>query len=1503
MFDSTSARPLGILLAAILALWPALASGRVTPSCQPEGASAAPAFDPETGWLALPDGAGQVRLGVAPSGAVSVEVDGRAFAAEADAACYPPALAGASAASLRGVRWDSGGRLTLDGRYPRDLEIAGAGDFTLAGAAEAAGALTVRAGRLTLSGGLSASAVRLESAGFLELLPGATVEARSGADGGEVAVRARTLVNGGRLAADGRAGGRVCVEAGDVLQYGVLSAAGWGGGGGTLSVAYAGHYLETESAIADADGVAAGGRILVDGGATGATLASGRHIASGEMGGAVAFLGRDLRLVGARLAADGASRGGEVAIGGADPTAEIASALSPVPAASVHLGASTTISADARAGAGGRVYVGSQEDTDSYATLSARGVTGGRVEVSGAGRLVQAGAADAGVGGEAAIDPKNLTIDATNGAFPQFDLVGPAGGSANSPDRFGDSVVALSTGNVVVTAPGFDFGAPDTGAAFLFHGHTGALISALTGAAAFDYVGYSGVTALTGNGNYVVLSPIWSSGKGAATWGSSATGVSGLIGAINSLIGGSSDDGVGSDGVTALTNGNYVVRSSTFGGGEGAVTWGNGASGTVGTVSSANSLVGNSTTDRVGSLGAIALTNGNYVVDSPSWSGNRGAATWGSGTSGVAGKVDAANSLVGSIVGDEVGLGGATALPNGNYVVSSPSWNGRGAATWGNGSTAGPRTVGAVSASNSLVGPGFSDQISGGGVAALTNGNYVVRSPSWNGNRGAVTWGNGATGQSATGFDAVSTANSLVGSAANDYVGNGGVTALTNGNYVALSPNWNGNRGAAAWGNGTTGVTGTITFFDNGFKFRGLVGTNANDQVGSKGATALANGNYVVASPNWNGRGAATWGDGASGIRGAVSEAGSLVGGAGDAVGGAGVTALTNGNYVVGSPGWSFSRGAATWGNGASGTVGVVTATNSLVGSAISDRVGEGVTALTNGNYVVDSPFWNGGPINGTGAVTWGNGAAGTVGVVGAANSLVGATPGDLVGGSSTFLVPGGVTALPGGDFAVASPDWHNGGLAAAGAMTWGDGATGQSLTGFGPVSGQNSLVGHAMTTTLQLAIADPANGSFLARFHDEGPGRVTVGLPGPNQLTYSRGQAASPTIPPVAITRSLNGGAAVTLQASDDLTLTSPLAADNPAGNGGALTLQAGRGLLLNASISTGNGDLTLIANDRLVGGVVDAQRDPGAAVIAMAGGASLNAGTGTLTIEMRDGAGKTNAQAGAVTLGAVRAAGLSVSTPGTPVTFAGPLNGSGTVNAGTAAVSIQGTLSPGSSPGALAVTGNLAFASTATYVVELNGTAASQFDHVDVTGAVDLGGATLTVLPGFAPAGGDRFTIIGNDGADPVAGTFAGLPNGARLTAGGRAFVIRYDGGDGNDVVLVAAGAPSAVTGLASGVSGGAAALNGTVTANGLDTTVSFEYGTVSGAYASSVAAAPSPVTGTSPTAVSAALSGLTPGATYYYRVKATNAAGATFGAEQIFLAGVGVTGSEVFLPVLRR
>jgi sugar lactone lactonase YvrE len=103
-----------------------------------------------------------------------------------------------------------------------------------------------------------------------------------------------------------------------------------------------------------------------------------------------------------------------------------------------------------------------------------------------------------------------------------------------------------------------------------------------------------------------------------------------------------------------------------------------------------------------------------------------------------------------------------------------------------------------------------------------------------------------------------------------------------------------------------------------------------------------------------------------------------------------------------------------------------------------------------------------------------------------------------------------------------------------------------------------------------------------------------------------------------------------------------------------------------------------------------------------------------------------------------------------------------------------------------------------------------------------------------------------------------------------------------------------PVVVTAAASSVTGTGATLNGTVNATGFSTAVSFDYG-LTGAYGSTVVGTPTPVTGSSATGVSAAISGLSPGTLYHYRVNGTNSGGTTHGGELTF--------TTAFTPTLWR
>lgn len=759
-------------------------------------------------------------------------------------------------------------------------------------------------------------------------------------------------------------------------------------------------------------------------------------------------------------------------------------------------------------------------------------------------------------------------------------------------------MVALSTGNVVITAPFDDAGGTDAGAVYLFNGATGALISTFKGSSTDDNIGSGGVTALS-NGNFVVSSPNWHNAgmasAGAVTWGNGTLGISGTLSSSNSLVGSRLSDQVGinytgGNGVIALRGGNYVVISTFWNNASaqdaGAVTWGSGSSGVSGVVSSSNSLVGSKSNDNLGSGGFVALSNGNYVISSPDWDNafltSAGAVTWGSGSSGVSGTVSSANSLIGSSSFDALGSGGVTALNNGNYVVSSPSWHNAGitfagAVTWASGTTG---LKGAVTTGNSLFGTTNYDNVGRAGVTALTNGNYVVCSPNWHNagvaDAGAVTWGDGTSGVRG----AVSISNSLVGSTNGDLAGYDGVVALSNGNYVVKSPDWQNAglvaTGAVTWSSGSSGICGAVTSSNS------LVGTTAIDAIGSSGVTALSNGNYVVSSPQWDNAGvvdagAVTWGSGTSGVSGAVSSSNSLVGStlsdqvggygsatalsngcyvvctlywdnagvkdagavtwgsgttgvsgavsssnslvgstANDRVGSEGVVALSNGNYVVISTHWhrasAIDAGAVTWGSGITGVSGAVSSSNSLVGAKNNDRVGgysgyPAVTALSNGNYVVSSPTWDNASISDAGAVTWASGTSGASGAVSSSNSLVGTTASDNVGLNGYDY--NGVTALSNGNYIVGSYYWHNAGLVDAGAMTWGSGTSGVT----GAVSSTNSLVGLTSYAALGYVAVDNLNGTYFGSFVSEGSGKVRLGSQAnglsPNTLDIAVAQVA----------------------------------------------------------------------------------------------------------------------------------------------------------------------------------------------------------------------------------------------------------------------------------------------------------------------------------------------------------------------------------------------------------
>ena len=412
-------------------------------------------------------------------------------------------------------------------------------------------------------------------------------------------------------------------------------------------------------------------------------------------------------------------------------------------------------------------------------------------------------------------------------------------------DRVGGSgVFELANGGFVIVSTAWNNGSIQRAGAVTFcptiaecHG-TVSTSNSLYGTATEDFIGWSGGILILPNGNYVVRSYRWRSNSvGAVTFCSGTTGCIGAVSTSNSLHGGNNSNAqVGRSGFV-LPNGNYVVVSSFWNSetasDAGAVTFCSGTTGCTGEVSAANSLTGNAVNDRIGSdgNGNQILANGNFVINS-SLAGlnDSGAVTFCSGTTGCpTGPITTGNSLMGFNDFDRVGLNGIVPLENGNYVVLSSEWNrfipdlsgggtlvtDAGAATLCSGTTG---CNDWVSDKNSLVGTRNNDRV--GNTAVSLGNRYVIESHEWDSdsaeNAGAVTFCDGSKG--CTGD--VSAANSLIGSGENDFVGNGGVFSLPNGDYVVRSVSFNNSlinsganpkgTGALTYGDGTNGTFGEI---------------------------------------------------------------------------------------------------------------------------------------------------------------------------------------------------------------------------------------------------------------------------------------------------------------------------------------------------------------------------------------------------------------------------------------------------------------------------------------------------------------------------------------------------------------------------------------------------------------------------------------------------------------------------------------------------------------------
>jgi T5SS/PEP-CTERM-associated repeat protein len=216
--------------------------------------------------------------------------------------------------------------------------------------------------------------------------------------------------------------------------------------------------------------------------------------------------------------------------------------------------------------------------------------------------------------------------------------------------------------------------------------------------------------------------------------------------------------------------------------------------------------------------------------------------------------------------------------------------------------------------------------------------------------------------------------------------------------------------------------------------------------------------------------------------------------------------------------------------------------------------------------------------------------------------------------------------------------------------------------------------------------------------------------------------------------------------------------------------------------------------------------------------------AGTLTVTGDLNVNSGVPN---GSATAGNVNVKGGLASINGTAnitgninVGATGTLSGSGFIT--TAQMTVQGTLSPGNSPGVLDVNGTIAFGSSSIYMVEfqgaLPGEGAGFYDQTNMVNAagsviLDAGNATglnVSLLGGYTPVVGEIYYILNRADTASFANYFSGLPEGAFLSLGAGFGQITYQANwtgtqagstpaGGNDVAITVVPIPEPTSVLA--------------------------------------------------------------------------------------------------------
>lgn len=362
-----------------------------------------------------------------------------------------------------------------------------------------------------------------------------------------------------------------------------------------------------------------------------------------------------------------------------------------------------------------------------------------------------------------------------------------------------------------------------------------------------------------------------------------------------------------------------------------------------------------------------------------------------------------------------------------------------------------------------------------------------------------------------------------------------------------------------------------------------LYGDAANDQLGLDGITALANGNYVIASSldDENGIvdagsvrlmngvtgqqiGATLAGDGANDLLGLSDIRVADI----ELIGASNITALANSNYVVVSK-FDDENGVANAGSVRlmNGDTGVQIGTT-LAGDVVNDQLGRnGVTALGNSNYVITTTNDDENGIVDAGSVRLVNGNTGEQ----IGSTLAGDQAGDSLGWN-------GITALANDNYVIGSSlDVENG--ISGGSVRLMDGNTGVQIS---------MQVGAEAIADLGENIIALGNSNFVIASRDD---NINIDLVGSVQLVSGitgalLGNKLSGDFPGDAL-----GSDGITVLANNNYVITSSRDDVNGISDAGSIRVMNGNSGM-QISILTGNvvgerlgaGTTTALANNNFV-------------------------------------------------------------------------------------------------------------------------------------------------------------------------------------------------------------------------------------------------------------------------------------------------------------------------------